>query len=29
MGQVATPLGLSGEGSLTWSDGGLRLNGAL
>lgn len=29
MGQMATPLGISGEGSLTWSDGGLRLNGAL
>jgi hypothetical protein len=29
MGQVAAPLGLSGAGSLTWSDGGLRLTGAL
>jgi hypothetical protein len=29
MGQVAAPLGISGEGSLTWSDGGLRLTGAL
>jgi len=25
LGQVAAPLGISGEGSLTWSDGGLRL----